>query len=85
MQAASAAWNLGNWEEMAKYVQCLDGGEDTHVHMPILNTSGSGNGASDGAFFRAVLCVWRGKVPSLSFSKFCMLELCEANWSSDCL
>lgn len=59
MQAASAAWNMGNWDEMEKYVQCLDGGVDPQVHMPTLNTSGSGNGASDGAFFRAVLCVRR--------------------------
>lgn len=59
MQAASAAWNMGNWDEMEKYVQCLDGGIDTQVHIPTLNTSGSGNGASDGAFFRAVLCVRR--------------------------
>lgn len=57
--AASAAWNMGNWDEMEKYVECLDGGVDTQVHMPTLNTSGSGNGASDGAFFRAVLCVRR--------------------------
>lgn len=53
---------MGNWEEMDKYVMCLDGGSDTHVNMPSLNTSGSGNGASDGAFFRAVLCVWRSAV-----------------------
>lgn len=59
MQASSAAWNMGNWDEMEKYVQCLDGGIDTQVHLPTLNTSGSGNGASDGAFFRAVLCVRR--------------------------
>lgn len=59
LQAASAAWNMGNWDEMEKYVQCLDGGVDTQVHMPTLNTSGSGNGASDGAFLRAVLCVRR--------------------------
>ncbi|KAG0576661.1 hypothetical protein KC19_5G097200 [Ceratodon purpureus] len=57
--AASAAWNMGNWDEMEKYVLCLDGGVDTQVHIPALNTSGSGNGASDGAFFRAVLCVRR--------------------------
>jgi FKBP12-rapamycin complex-associated protein len=59
LQAASAAWNMGNWDEMEKYIQCLDEGVDTQVHMPTLNTSGSGNGASDGAFFRAVLCVRR--------------------------
>lgn len=44
---------------MEEYVQCLDRGNDTHVHLPTLNTSGSGSGASDGAFFRAVLCVRR--------------------------
>ena len=72
MQAASAAWNMGNWSEMDKYVQLLDAGKDTHVHLPTLNTSGSGNGASDGAFFRAVLCVnrsaenWRKAVSTIS-------------------
>lgn len=53
---------MGNWEEMDKYVMCLDGGSDTQVTITSLNTSGSGNGASDGAFFRAVLCVWRSAV-----------------------
>jgi hypothetical protein len=60
--AANAAWNMGNWEEMTMYVECLDTHEDSLVQMPVLDTSGSGNGASDGAFFRAVLCVWKGKV-----------------------
>jgi hypothetical protein len=62
LQAANAAWNMGNWEEMTMYVECLDTHEDALVQMPVLDTSGSGNGASDGAFFRAVLCVWKGKV-----------------------
>jgi FKBP12-rapamycin complex-associated protein len=75
LQAASAAWNMGNWNEMDKYVQLLDGGNDAHVHLPTLNTSGSGNGASDGAFFRAVLCVrrsaenWRKAVSIISDNK----------------
>jgi FKBP12-rapamycin complex-associated protein len=46
------------------YVECLDTHEDALVQMPVLDTSGSGNGASDGAFFRAVLCVWKGKQSS---------------------
>jgi FKBP12-rapamycin complex-associated protein len=62
--AANAAWNMGNWEEMTMYVECLDTHEDALVQMPVLDTSGSGNGASDGAFFRAVLCVWKGKQSS---------------------
>ncbi|XP_024379368.1 serine/threonine-protein kinase TOR [Physcomitrium patens] len=57
--AASAAWNMGNWKEMEKYVTLLEDGTNTQVHLPTLNTSGSGNGASDGAFFKAVLCVRR--------------------------
>lgn len=44
---------------MEKYVTLLEDGTNTQVHLPTLNTSGSGNGASDGAFFKAVLCVRR--------------------------
>lgn len=75
---------MGNWEEMDKYVMCLDGGSDTQV--PSLNTSGSGNGASDGAFFRAVLCVWRSAVlppPDIYYIHtvvlLCITKFCE--WS----
>jgi hypothetical protein len=67
LQAANAAWNMGNWEEMTMYVECLDTHEDALVQMPVLDTSGSGNGASDGAFFRAVLCVWKGKVCGMHY------------------
>lgn len=58
--AASAAWNMGEWDQMAEYVSKLDDGDETK-HRMLGNTSGSGDGSSDGAFFRAVLLVRRAK------------------------
>lgn len=58
--AASAAWNMGEWDQMAEYVSRLDDGDETKLRM-LGNTSGSGDGSSNGAFFRAVLLVRRGK------------------------
>ncbi|KAL2621813.1 hypothetical protein R1flu_002018 [Riccia fluitans] len=59
--AASAAWNMEEWDEMDRYVSCLDDGSDPNVRMSTHSATGSGSGSSDGAFFRAVLCVRRQK------------------------
>ncbi|KAH9295237.1 hypothetical protein KI387_038825, partial [Taxus chinensis] len=58
--AASAAWNMGEWDQMAEYVSRLDDGDETKLRL-LGNTGGSGDGSSNGAFFRAVLFVRRGK------------------------
>lgn len=65
--AASAAWNLNEWDEMHEYVSVLDDGDDAHRRMPMNAVGGSrggsvGSGISDGPFFRAVLSVRRGQV-----------------------
>ncbi|KAG8650537.1 serine/threonine-protein kinase TOR isoform X2 [Manihot esculenta] len=58
--AASAAWNMGEWDQMAEYVSRLDDGDETKLRG-LGNTVGSGDGSSSGTFFRAVLLVRRGK------------------------
>ncbi|KAJ4716092.1 Serine/threonine-protein kinase TOR [Melia azedarach] len=58
--AASAAWNMGEWDQMAEYVSRLDDGDETKLRG-LGNTATSGDGSSNGTFFRAVLLVRRGK------------------------
>ncbi|XP_074572810.1 serine/threonine-protein kinase TOR [Curcuma longa] len=58
--AASAAWNMGEWDHMAEYVSKLDDGDDSKLRL-LGNTTASGDGSSNGAFFRAVLMVRREK------------------------
>ncbi|XP_034226738.1 serine/threonine-protein kinase TOR isoform X3 [Prunus dulcis] len=58
--AASAAWNMGEWDQMAEYVSRLDDGDETKLRG-LGNTAASGDGSSNGTFFRAVLLVRRGK------------------------
>ncbi|KAG6466858.1 hypothetical protein ZIOFF_075342 [Zingiber officinale] len=58
--AASAAWNMGEWDHMAEYVSKLDDGDDSKLRM-LGSTTASGDGSSNGAFFRAVLMVRREK------------------------
>ncbi|XP_073283360.1 serine/threonine-protein kinase TOR-like [Primulina huaijiensis] len=58
--AASAAWNMGEWDQMAEYVSRLDDGDETKLRV-LGNTAATGDGSSNGAFFRAVLLVRRGK------------------------
>ncbi|XP_077223933.1 target of rapamycin isoform X2 [Tasmannia lanceolata] len=58
--AASAAWNMGEWEQMAEYVSRLDDGDETKLRISG-NTAASGDGSSNGTFFRAVLLVRCGK------------------------
>ncbi|KAM6543239.1 hypothetical protein CsatB_007686 [Cannabis sativa] len=59
--AANAAWNMGEWDQMAEYVSRLDDGDETKLRG-LANTAASGDGSSNGTFFRAVLLFRRGKV-----------------------
>ncbi|XP_010557538.1 PREDICTED: serine/threonine-protein kinase TOR isoform X2 [Tarenaya hassleriana] len=58
--AASAAWNMGEWDHMAEYVSRLDDGDESKFRALGSSTS-NGDGGSSGTFFRAVLLVRRGK------------------------
>ncbi|KAF8034900.1 hypothetical protein BT93_C1046 [Corymbia citriodora subsp. variegata] len=58
--AASAAWNMGEWDQMAEYVSRLDDGDETKIRG-LGNSAAGGDGSSNGTFFRAVLLVRRGK------------------------
>uniref|UniRef100_A0A2P2LTC6 Serine/threonine-protein kinase TOR n=2 Tax=Rhizophora mucronata TaxID=61149 RepID=A0A2P2LTC6_RHIMU len=58
--AAKAAWNMGEWDQMAEYVSRLDDGDETKLRG-LGNTAASGDGSSNGTFFGAVLFVRRGK------------------------
>ncbi|KAI3669407.1 hypothetical protein L6452_40642 [Arctium lappa] len=58
--AANAAWNMGEWDQMAEYVSKLDDGDETKLRL-LGNTAATGDGGSNGTFFRAVLLVRRGK------------------------
>ncbi|PIN07839.1 DNA-dependent protein kinase [Handroanthus impetiginosus] len=58
--AATAAWNMGEWDQMAEYVSRLDDGDETKLRV-LGNTAATGDGSSNGSFFRAVLLVRRGK------------------------
>nr|XP_027112687.1 serine/threonine-protein kinase TOR [Coffea arabica] len=58
--AANAAWNMGEWDQMAEYVSRLDDGDETKLRT-LGNTAATGDGSSNGTFFRAVLLVRRGK------------------------
>lgn len=60
-QAANAAWNMGEWDQMAEYVSRLDDGDESKLRG-LGNTAANGDGSSNGTFFRAVLLVRRGKV-----------------------
>ncbi|RID56915.1 hypothetical protein BRARA_F00328 [Brassica rapa] len=58
--AANAAWNMGEWDQMAEYVSRLDDGDETKLRG-LASPSSSGDGSRDGTFFRAVLLVRRAK------------------------
>ncbi|KAI6701523.1 hypothetical protein NL676_015847 [Syzygium grande] len=58
--AASAAWNMGEWDQMAEYVNRLDDGDETKFRG-LGNSAAGGDGSSNGTFYRAVLLVRRGK------------------------
>ncbi|KAG5526253.1 hypothetical protein RHGRI_032514 [Rhododendron griersonianum] len=58
--AATAAWNMGEWDQMAEYVSRLDDGDETKLQV-LGNTAATGDGSSNGTFFRAVLLVRKGK------------------------
>lgn len=72
-QAANAAWNMGEWDQMAEYVSRLDDGDETKLRV-LSNTAAGGDGSSNGTFFRAVLLVKRGKVHKQVFSLLCFLQ-----------
>lgn len=52
---------MGEWDQMSEYVSKLDDGDESKLRI-IGNTTPSGDGSSNGAFFRAVLLVRRQKV-----------------------
>lgn len=52
---------MGEWDQMAEYVARLDDGDESKLRV-LGNTANSGDGSSNGAFFRAVLLVRRGRV-----------------------
>lgn len=52
---------MGEWDQMQEYVNRLDDGDETKIRG-LGNTAASGDGSSNGTFFRAVLLVRRGKV-----------------------
>jgi len=55
---------MGEWDHMAEYVSRLDDGDENKLRM-LGNTTTSGDGSSNGAFFRAVLSVRSNKVLAL--------------------
>ena len=52
---------MGEWDQMAEYVSRLDDGDETKLRV-LGNTAATGDGSSNGTFFRAVLLVRKGKV-----------------------
>ncbi|CAN0880281.1 Cell division cycle 20.1, cofactor of APC complex [Linum grandiflorum] len=44
--AANAAWNMGEWDQMAEYVSQLDDGDETKLRV-LGNTAASGDGSSN--------------------------------------
>ncbi|XP_047315173.1 serine/threonine-protein kinase TOR isoform X1 [Impatiens glandulifera] len=58
--AANAAWNMGEWDQMAEYVSRLDDGDETKFRV-LGSTTVTGDGSSNGTFFRAVLSIRKGK------------------------
>lgn len=74
-QAASAAWNMGEWDQMAEYVSRLDDGDETKLRS-LGNTAASGDGSSSGTFYRAVLLVRKGKVLSIFYAVLFFYFIC---------
>jgi FKBP12-rapamycin complex-associated protein len=52
---------MGEWDQMSEYVSRLDDGDENKLRL-LGNTTASGDGSSNGAFFRAVLSVRCKKV-----------------------
>ena len=65
---------MGEWDHMAEYVSRLDDGDENKLRM-LGNTTASGDGSSNGAFFRAVLSVRSKKVIAPSFVLFVSFSL----------
>ena len=66
---------MGEWDQMAEYVSRLDDGDETKLRV-LGNTAATGDGGSNGTFFKAVLLVRRGKV--LCFSPYFILSICSS-------
>lgn len=64
---------MGEWDQMTEYVSRLDDGDETKLRV-LGNTAATGDGSSNGTFFRAVLLVRRGKVILILFSSFVFLN-----------
>ncbi|XP_049384600.1 serine/threonine-protein kinase TOR-like [Solanum stenotomum] len=58
--AANAAWNMGEWDQMAAYVSRLDDGNETKLRV-LGYTASNSDGSSNGTLLRAVLLVRQGK------------------------
>ncbi|KAK4401785.1 Serine/threonine-protein kinase TOR [Sesamum angolense] len=86
--AAHAAWNMGEWDQMAEYVSRLDDGDETKLRV-LGNTAATGDGSSNGTFFRAVLLVRRGKYDEareyVERARKCLATEVAALVSSSCL
>lgn len=65
---------MGEWDQMAEYVLRLDDGDESKLRT-LGNTTTSGDGSSNGAFFRAVLLVRREKVWIINL--FMIYTLCK--------
>ena len=52
---------MGEWDQMSEYVHRLDDGDEAKLRV-MGNTAATGDGSSNGTFFRAVLLVRKGKV-----------------------
>ncbi|KAH0784688.1 hypothetical protein KY290_004286 [Solanum tuberosum] len=57
--AANAAWNMGEWDQMAAYVSRLDDGDETKLRV-LGYTASSSDGSTNGTLLRAVLLVRQG-------------------------
>ena len=60
---------------MAEYVSRLDDGDETKLRG-LGNTAATGDGSSNGTFFRAVLLVRKGKVSIFILVALIILYLC---------
>ena len=73
---------MGEWDQMAEYVSRLDDGDETKLRG-LGNTASSGDGSSNGTFFRAVLLVRKAKVfvclGYLLLLVFCSFAYCDLN------
>ncbi|WMV12753.1 hypothetical protein MTR67_006138 [Solanum verrucosum] len=72
--AANAAWNMGEWDQMAEYDSRLDDGDDPKLRV-LGNTASSSDGSSNGTLLRAALLVRRGKIVHPFFTHFICFDV----------